>query len=219
MLNFNRYRILFVIALMIMLPVLRLAAVPCFAGNDPINNAFTGFVSKDSLHNPKKAAILSACLPGAGQAYNKKYWKMPIVYAAGFAGGYMIHTNHQEYKKFRMAYIYRTDTLESTVDDLPKYSEQQLKVFREYYRRNLELSVLLTGVVYLIQILDATVDAHLFDFDVSNNVAVHCRPSLIPTTVSKGFFAPSLTFTVNFSTSRPIDTAGKGLFFNHPVRF
>lgn len=153
----------------------------------------------DTVHSPRKAALLSTLLPGAGQAYNRKYWKMPLIYGAGIAGGYLIHTNVVEYKRYRQAYIYRSDTLASTVDDLPMYNAQQLKVFRDYYRRNAELTVIATAAVYLLQILDATVDAHLFEFDVSNNLALQVFPGSTDGLPGKpGAFALGLSLSVKF---------------------
>lgn len=151
----------------------------------------------DSSHSPKRAAILSALLPGAGQAYNRKYWKMPIVYAAGITGGYMIVSNSRDYKSFKQAYIYRSDDDSTTIDNYPKYSASQLKVFRDHYRRNTELSIILTTAVYLLQILDATVDAHLFEFDVTNNLAVRWHPFVLPAAYSAP--SPGLGLSLTFS--------------------
>jgi hypothetical protein len=145
------------------------------------------FTGNDTVHSPKRAAILSAILPGTGQAYNRKYWKMPLVYAAGIAGGYMIHSNAAEYQKYRKAYIQRMsdDPDPGYEDPFPFLSAQQLRVYRDVYRRDMELAVILTTAAYLLQILDATVDAHLFNFDVSNNLAVQWRPVFIPAAMTR----------------------------------
>ena len=144
---------------------------------------------RDSVHSPRKAALLSALLPGAGQFYNKKYWKMPLIYGAGAAGGYLIHTNYSDYSKFRRAYIYRNDNDPATVDDFPQLDGEQLKVYRDSYRRNMELSVILTTAVYLLQVLDATVDGHLYDFRVSKEMVVQAYPGL--------WYRPSCYGTLN----------------------
>jgi hypothetical protein len=192
---FRHFRYLLFVGLLFWLPGSVHARDFCFC-DEPPRKGIT-----DSTHSPKKAAILSALLPGAGQAYNKKYWKMPIVYAAGITGGYMIATNHREFKTYKEAYIHRTDTNPATIDLFPKYSASQLKVYRDYYRRNTELSVILTTVVYLIQILDATVDAHLFEFDVTNNLALQWRPFIMPTqNVSR---APTMGLSLTFSFRKP----------------
>jgi len=162
---------------------------------------------QETEHSPRRAAILSAILPGTGQAYNRKYWKMPIVYAAGFTGGYLISSNHKEWKTYRQAYIFRTDEDPDTMDDFPNYTAQQLRVFRDYYRRNMELSVVLSAAVYILQILDATVDAHLFDFDVSNNLALRLEPFVRPSFTGSSpvvFAGGSLSLRVQYGRSAPL---------------
>lgn len=157
-----------------------------------------------TTHSPRKAALLSAFLPGAGQAYNKKYWKIPVVYAAGAAGGYFIHTNHLEYKRFRQAYINKTDDDPDTIDEFPQNSAQQLKVYRDLYRRNMEFSVILTAAAYMLQILDATVDAHLFDFDVSDDLALKIQPTLVPSVGMAGSCVPGISLTLGFNSTQKI---------------
>jgi hypothetical protein len=161
----------------------------CFSG-------YTNF--RDSVHSPKKAAILSACLPGAGQFYNRKYWKMPLIYAAGSVGGYMIAYNHGKYSSFRKAYIWRNDDDSLTIDNFPQYDGEQLKVFRDSYRRNMELSVILTTAIYLLQILDATVDGHFFDFKVSQDMVLRFDPFIRPSALA---FSKSPVLGASFTLS------------------
>lgn len=141
-------------------------------------------VTKDSTsvvkkHSPTKAAILSAALPGLGQAYNKKYWKIPIVYA-GFAGlGFWIGTNVKNYRTYREAYQYRLDGKPETIDQfVGQYQDGDLKTLKNFYRRNMDLSIILTAVWYSLNIVDAAVDAHLFEFDVSDNLSLRVEPVL-----------------------------------------
>jgi hypothetical protein len=130
-------------------------------------------------HSPTKAAILSAALPGLGQAYNKKYWKIPIVYA-GFAGlGFWIGTNVKNYRTYREAYQYRLDGKPETIDQfVGQYQDDDLKTLKNFYRRNMDLSIILTAVWYSLNIIDAAVDAHLFEFDVSDNLSLRVEPVL-----------------------------------------
>lgn len=128
-------------------------------------------------HSPKKAAIMSACLPGLGQAYNNKYWKIPIIYAGLGGAGYAIGFNNSRYQSYRKAYIARTDTLDSTTDPYTNYSAANLLDLRNYYRHNLELSVIIISFVYVLNIVDASVDAHLYDFDISNDLSLSIQPS------------------------------------------
>ncbi len=128
-------------------------------------------------HSPAKAAMYSGVLPGLGQAYNKKYWKIPIVYA-GFAGlGYWISYNSRNYRDFRDAYRIRLDDDPNTIDRYDgQYSNNDLKTLKDFHKRNLDLSCILTAVWYAIGIIDATVDAHLFEFDISDNLSMKVQP-------------------------------------------
>ena len=89
-------------------------------------------------HSTAKAAIFSAALPGLGQAYNKKYWKIPIIYAGFGAFTYFIITNNNEFVKFKEAYIYVANGETYPIDNpyVDKYNQQQLKDAMDYYRRN-----------------------------------------------------------------------------------
>ncbi len=139
-----------------------------------------GQMIKDSLrHSPHKAAVMSAILPGAGQAYNKKYWKIPVIYA-GFAGlAYAISFNQKEYRNYRNAYDQRLDNDPATVDNyVGTYSDADLGTLKDFYRRNRDLSIIGTGVLYLLNIIDASVDAHLYDFNVNDDLSIKLAPTL-----------------------------------------
>ncbi len=138
---------------------------------------------REKEHSPTKATIMSACLPGLGQAYNKKYWKVPVIYAGFGLMTYFIYTNTDQYLNYKCAYIESTNgNMNGNYSDLvQRYSTQDLQSTREYYRRNLEISILLTAVWYAINILDATVDAHLYTFNISENLAIKIEPALLPT--------------------------------------
>jgi hypothetical protein len=133
-------------------------------------------------HSPKKAAIFSAVLPGSGQIYNKKYWKVPIVYA-GFVGlAYSFQFNQSRYVKYRDAMKYRLDDDSSTTDDYTNiYSDDQLTRLYQYYHRYRDLTVIGAAALYLLNIVDAAVDAHLFTFNVSDDLSLNIQPALINT--------------------------------------
>ncbi len=141
-------------------------------------------VSKKSVelqeHSPHKATLL-ALVPGLGQIYNRKYWKLPIVYAGFGVTGYFAMTNRTEYKKYREAYNCSV-TLESecTNELAIKYSADDLQTIRDYYRRNMELSYIIMGAWYVLQMLDATVDAHLYNWEVNDNLSVRVDPIIQP---------------------------------------
>lgn len=142
------------------------------------------------FHSPKKAALMSACLPGLGQVYNQKYWKVPLIYAGLGGAGYAIAFNNNKYQDYRSAYIARTDGDSTTTDGfVGYYTESNLLDLRNYYRHNLELSVIIISFVYILNIVDASVDAHLFDFNISDDLSMSLQPAMWN---AGSAFAPSL---------------------------
>lgn len=131
------------------------------------------------FHNPGKAAMYAAVFPGLGQIYNKKYWKLPLVYGALGAGVYAITFNHDQYKIYLDAFYTRIDDIPGNDQFVGQYDERQLIELQNIYRRWRDLSVILTGVAYGLQILDAYVDAHLFYFDVSDDLSLNWQPSIL----------------------------------------
>ena len=144
-------------------------------------------------HSPHKASIYSAIIPGLGQLYNKKYWKLPIVYAALGSAAYFTYENGQKYKQYRDAFLLRQEGGTDEYDG--NYTDSQLITIMEYYERNKELSLLMTAAIYILNIVDASVDAHLFDFDVSEDLSLNTSPKLIQT--QRGY-QPSLSLKMNF---------------------
>lgn len=152
-------------------------------------------------HSPHKATLYSMVLPGLGQAYNKKYWKIPIVYAGFGALTYFIISNRNEYVKYRDAYDYVThgDTAFPINNEyINKYDPEQLISGRDYYRRNLEFTYILTGLWYIMNILDATVDAHLYDYDISDDLSIRLGP-IYDQARFRPNFTPGITLTYRFN--------------------
>lgn len=135
-------------------------------------------------HSPVKATWMSAALPGLGQYYNEKYWKIPIIYAGFSTLAYFVIQNRYEYDRFKEAYAIKAELSDGQVSGnylVDNYTSSQLLNQREYYQSNLELSYILTGVFYLLQIVDATVDAHLYEFDMSDDLSIQLQPQWVPT--------------------------------------
>ena len=140
------------------------------------------------FHSPKKAALRSALVPGWGQIYNKKYWKLPIVYGAlGITAGVFIY-NVKQYKDLRFAYKAKYEATPTPAiphpdstnyrnirADLVVLDVQALRSFRDEFRRNVDYSVLYFLIFWGLNVVDATVDAHLKTFDVSPDLSFHMR--------------------------------------------
>jgi len=124
---------------------------------------------------PKKAGLYSAILPGAGQVYTKKYWKVPIIYAGLITSAYYIKENHNLYKLYKQTYINRLEN-NRTDEFTNRYTDANLLTLTEHYRRNTEVSALLFTLTYVLNIVDASVSAHLFDYDISEDISLHIQP-------------------------------------------
>ena len=134
-------------------------------------------VSLAKRHSPKKAALLSAILPGVGQAYNKKYWKIPIVYAGLGGIGTWVGFNVVNLRGFTNAYKLELDDDPLTLGSYKGFAgSMQLKVKRDDAKRNLDLSIILLSVFYTLNIVDAAVDAHLFEYSITDDLYVKLQP-------------------------------------------
>ena len=131
-----------------------------------------------TVHSPTKATILAATIPGAGQAYNRKYWKIPIVYVGWAAAGYMLVTNQRSYKDSKMNYLAATDNIDSTVNQSGR-TASELLLYIDGYRRYRDMSVLALLAWHGLTIIDANVDAHFFNWDVSEDLSLRIRPKAL----------------------------------------
>ena len=141
--------------------------------------------STNEVSDVKKATTLSLICPGAGQIYNKSYWRAPIVLGGMASMVYVIDWNNRGFKRFKTAYALRADFdlnpgnyHEGVSKDefAGRYSASYLKNLRDAYRRNRDLCLILTAALYAFQAVDAHVDAHLKDFDVSDDLTVSMEP-------------------------------------------
>ncbi|MEP7233100.1 MAG: DUF5683 domain-containing protein [Ginsengibacter sp.] len=140
--------------------------------------------------NPKKATIRSAIIPGWGQAYNKKYWKIPIVYGAlGTTAGVFFY-NLKVYKELRQAVVLLSDNDKTNdslvVDRFRGLPLENVRTGRNLFRQNIDYSVLFFLLFWGLNVVDATVDAHLKGFDVSPNITMKIRPGFNYVTNSPG---------------------------------
>lgn len=129
---------------------------------------------------PKKAGLFSAILPGAGQFYNRQYWKIPIIYGGLAVAAYFINDNLNNYLDFRQAYISSINNTKRTDKYANLYSTPQLQILQADYSKYLDLTVLFTGIGYIAQILDAVAYAHLHNFDISEDLSLRVKPEAFP---------------------------------------
>ena len=148
-----------------------------------IGDAAVSYKTND-VSSVKKATTLACIFPGAGQIYNRSYWKVPFV-VGGFASMiYCIDWNNRGFQRFKKAYNLLAD-YEQHPENYPngptdefrgRYSADFIKNLRDNYRRNRDLCIILSGALYVLQIIDAHVDAHLKDYDISDDLSMNLEP-------------------------------------------
>ena len=134
-------------------------------------------ILSSETHSPKIAAYLSI-IPGAGQVYNKKYWKVPIIYAALGTASYFFYTYYNATTYYRDEYVYRLNNEVPFHDpELQNTPTENVLALRNAYRSRMEISIAAFAIVYALNIVDATVDAHLYYFDVSDDLSMTIKPT------------------------------------------
>ena len=164
-------------------------------------------VVKKKVHSPRKATMRSLMVPGWGQIYNKKYWKVPIVYGAIGIPAYLFTYNRKWYNKTKYALSivannrYTGDRAADSLDKvdpalkfLVDQKEQGALVnYRNEFRQDMDYSILFTILMWGLNVVDATVDGHLKGFDVSDELSLKIKPTILPNTMT-----PALSVVVNF---------------------
>jgi len=135
-------------------------------GEEDIPRPDTLVVEAREPKSPTRALMYALVLPGLGQAYNGKYWKIPIVWGALGATGYLVYYNSGMYREAMLNYI-------------EEENDNNERIVRGW-KRNMELSYIFTFLIYGLQVLDAYVDANLYSWDVNDNLAIGISPSLQP---------------------------------------
>lgn len=150
--------------------------------------------TKTFIPNPKRALWLALVIPGGGQIYNRKYWKLPIIYGGFLGCTYALIWNQQMYSDYSQAYLDIMDSdpnTKSYLDMLPPnydvasreaYLKEVFKRRKDYYRRYRDMSIIAFGAVYALSVIDAYVDAELSVFDISPNLSMSVRPAVISDT-------------------------------------
>lgn len=150
-------------------------------------------LEEDKYKSPKKAAIYSTLLPGLGQAYNEKYWKIPVIYGLSGLFVYKIIDNNKYYKTYRnelfqrdISSAYPEVQWSNTNSDLAALSYQTIKTRKDIFRKKRDRMILYSGLFYALNIVDAVVDAHLSTFNTNKKNMLSIRPALVPVNQTAG---------------------------------
>ena len=137
---------------------------------------------------PRKAVLRSLIVPGLGQIYNKRWWKVPLVYGGYVGVGLVYEFNQRYYKEFLLEAQYRaTHQGERRNAKYVQYDDQAITNAKDFYRRNRDLSILAGLGFHAIQVIDAYVDAKFFRYDIGDELSIKISPSLQPTTVYNAY--------------------------------
>lgn len=142
-------------------------------------------VKKNTKHSPKTATILSAVIPGAGQIYNRKYWKVPFIYAGLGGLGYVFYNAQQNYSYYQKNLRHEADTDPGTINETG-FGITELQSEKIRYRKQRDLFAFGLIAVYALNIIDANVDAHLKTFDVSDDLSLIIKAKPLFTPSAKG---------------------------------
>lgn len=156
-------------------------------------------LSADSLnwrmrHKPRLATLYSAILPGAGQIYNRKYWKAPVVWGGLGLSVFFIQRNTREYERYRNGYVDLVDDDPTTVSEFEGSNAQSVRDVADTYHKWRDMSFLAVTAVYILNVVDATVDAHFVRFDVGEDLSM----DLVPTPLVAGQVAPGFSLVFAF---------------------
>ena len=137
-----------------------------------------------------KSVILSTACPGLGQVYNEKYWKTPIIILGIGSCFYSYQYYNNKFETYKEAYILRTDQNENTIDQFEGiYSENNLITLQDYYRNNKDLSIIIGSIIYILNIVDAYVDAHLFTYNINDDLSLYIKPELLNNNIGTGLIS------------------------------
>ena len=157
-----------------------LDAQDTLTSRQPVGRVKSADSAQVAKHSPTTAMLLSI-IPGGGQIYNRKYWKLPIVYGALAASGYFVYYSADKMLSFKNEYINRRDgNTELLNPNYAQYENENIIQLKNDYRRDLEIAIGITAILYASNIIDAMVDAHLYYFDISDDLSLQWSPALMP---------------------------------------
>ena len=154
-------------------------------------------IAQDNLYkeiekNSKKATLLSVACPGLGQVYNKKLWKVPVIYTALGGSAYFIITHNTKYQNYKNAYLNRIEDI-NPIDNFPHYSDNNLLTLQDYHQNSRDVSVLIFLLIYILNIVDASVDSHLNHYNINDNLSLYLNNN----STDKNFKSLNVSITYN----------------------
>ena len=135
-------------------------------------------IIRTKKHSVLKSVLLSTFLPGLGQVYNKKYWKIPIIYAGLSGLGYGFFSNLNNYTKARAAYLSSVDSMPVTDVQYSNLTTSQIQTLKNGYKSTMDVFSIFAILWYSLNIVDAAVDGHMFNYDVSNDLSLELQPQI-----------------------------------------
>ena len=194
--NFTKLKYLFLAFLFfVFLSERSLASAPAYSNTNP-EDSLKRVINREA----RKASLMSMVLPGLGQAYNKKYWKIPIIYAALGGIGYFAMVKNQQYQDFHNELLYRYSHNDTMKNDpsFAKFTSDQINTQKIQAKKYRDFCIIGMGLVYLINIIDANVGAHLKTFDVSDNLSLSIKPKAFYCSKSPYGLAGGVSIALNF---------------------
>lgn len=147
---------------------------------------------------PGRALLYSAVVPGLGQAYNRKFWKIPVIYSALGGVAFLFNNNNKQYNKYLTGLHELLDTTITITIFTNNPDTQVITQYKDKFRRNRDLSAVILIAVYVLNFIDATVDAHLYDFDISDDLSLKIKPEILPLYTQQKNNTIGLTFSFKF---------------------
>jgi hypothetical protein len=144
------------------------------------NNIAVDTAKRERHHYPRIATLSSALVPGLGQIYNQKYWKVPIIWGGGLALFAYFDYSNEYYHRFKLAYEQKSNELPVTDPDFEDMEQTVLNINKNSFRAHRDKALLYIGLLYAANIIDAMVDANMFDYDISDDLTLHWEPTLSP---------------------------------------
>ena len=145
------------------------------------------------IHSPHKATMYSALIPGLGQVYNKKYWKLPVIYGLTGAFIYAFDFNNDHFNKYKNAYA---EMDAGNIIEFEGYTDKEILLrLKDAYQRNRDLNVIVLAAIYMLNVVDATVDAHLYDYKITDDVSMNVQPLLKKTFDYQNTYGVSVQFS------------------------